>query len=105
MSKPVLFVTGLGREVERAENLMALYEAYDGEKDICFLANPKYHVDAKKGKYGAIVIDIFPTEHYAPTIMCWHSIQGGKYIGLDESGTAKTDAGLIPQKTCRYCSQ
>ena len=87
MSKPVLFVTGLGRDVSRSENLMALYNAYNGDTDICHLCNRMYQIDAKNGKYGAIVIDIFPTEHCAPTIMAWHSIQGGKYIGLDEKTT------------------
>ena len=87
MSKPVLFVTGLGRELSRAENLMALYNAYDGDKYICHICNPLYMHNAKRGDFSAIVIDIFPTEHYAPTIMAWHSIQGGKHIGLDEKGT------------------
>jgi len=32
MSKPVLFVSGLGKELERVENLKVLYDAYDGEK-------------------------------------------------------------------------
>ena len=87
MSKPVLFVTGLGRDVSRAENLMALYNAYQGDKTICHICNREYIQEAKKGKYGLIVIDIFPTEHFAPTIMLWHAIQGGKCIGLDEKGT------------------
>lgn len=87
VSKPVLFVTGLGREVGRAENLMALYEAYQGDKTICHICNREYLQEARKGKYGLIVIDIFPTEHFAPTIMLWHAIQGGKYIGLDEKRT------------------
>ena len=87
MNKPVLFVTGLGKDILRAENLMALYNAYDGDKDICYIGNQMYQKDARDGKYGLIVIDIFPTEHYAPTILLWHSIQGGKYIGLDEKTT------------------
>ncbi len=87
MSKPVLFVTGLGRDVSRSENLMALYEAYQGEKTICHICNREYLQEARNGKYGLIVTDIFPTDHFAPTIMLWHSIQGGKHIGLDEQGT------------------
>ena len=30
--KPVLFATGLGKDLNRAENIRVLYDAYDGEK-------------------------------------------------------------------------
>ena len=32
MSKPVLFLTGLGKDLKRAENMNALVEAYPGDK-------------------------------------------------------------------------
>ena len=96
VSKPVLFVTGLGREVGRAENLMALYNAYPGEKKIMNMFG-RYQTEAESGLYGCMVIDIFPTFHALPTIMMWHSIQGGKYIGLDEKTTyyRKEDADCM----------
>ena len=48
MSKPVLFVTGLGRDVSRAENLMALYEAYDGERTSAISAIRSINLMQKK---------------------------------------------------------
>lgn len=87
MVKPVLFVSGLGDSLERAENLKCLYDAYDGEKRFAHLGTKDYRNEAYSGKYGLIVNDIFPTEAPVQTIMVWHAIQGGKYIGLDERGT------------------
>lgn len=87
MIKPVLFVTGLGRDLNRAENLKCLYDAYPGEKKMIALSDASYNDEAHSGKYGLMVIDIFPTEHPMPTIMIWHAIQGGKFIGLDDKRT------------------
>ena len=87
MSKPVLFVTGLGRELKRAENMSVLYEAYQGEKTFISMKDTNYNNELHSGKYGLVVVDIFPTEHPVKTVMMWHCIQGGKYIGLDEKTT------------------
>ena len=87
MSKPVLFVTGLGRELKRAENMNALYESYQGEKTFISMKDMNYLNELHSGKYGLIVVDIFPVEHPVKTVMMWHCIQGGKYIGLDEKTT------------------
>ena len=87
MSKPVLFVTGLGKEVQRAENLYALYEAYQGEKKIMSMQDENYISEVNSGKYGLVIVDIFPTFKTGKCIMMWHAIQGGKYIGLDEKTT------------------
>lgn len=83
----VLFVTGLGKEKDRAENMKVLYEYYNGEKKFMSMKDMDYRFALNSGKYSLMVIDIFPTEHHMKTIMMWHSIQGGKYIGLDENGT------------------
>ena len=87
MSKPVLFVTGLGRELKRAENMNAMYESYQGEKTFISMKDMNYNNELHSGKYGLVVVDIFPTEHPVKTVMMWHCIQGGKYIGLDEKNT------------------
>ena len=88
MSKPVLFVTGLGKEIERAENIKALYDAYPGEKKFMSTHDSNFDAEAKSGKYDTMIIDIFPTFRPCKTvIMMWHAIQGGKYIGLDEKNT------------------
>lgn len=85
MSKAVLFVTGLGEDLNRAENMKCLYDAYQGEKRfICLSDRWNYEGCINSGKYCLIIIDVFPEEHPLPTILIWHSIQGAKLIGLDE---------------------
>lgn len=87
MSKPVLFATGLGRKIERAENLCTLFDAYDGDKKIMSMQDENYRAEVNSGKYDLSVVDIFPTFATKKCIMMWHAIQGGKYIGLDEKTT------------------
>ena len=84
MSKPILFVTGLGRELKRAENMNALYEAYPGEKKFVSMHDGREFCESQISQYGLMVIDVFPTFHPCKTFLMWHAIQGGKYIGLDE---------------------
>lgn len=83
--KPVLFASGLGKSPDRAENMRVLYEAYPGEK--VFAAGESVNIEAQSGRYGLMVIDVFPVVSPGKTIMVWHAIQGGKYIGLDQKGT------------------
>lgn len=85
--KPVLFVTGLGKDLNRAENMKALFDAYQGEKHFISAHDPKYGDVLGSGHFGLQVIDVFPTIRGPKTIMVWHAIQGGKYIGLDQKGT------------------
>ena len=85
--KPVLFVTGLGKDLNRAENMRALYDAYQGEKHFMSTHNPEYGNVLGSGYFGLQVIDVFPTVRGPKTIMVWHAIMGGKYIGLDQRGT------------------
>lgn len=85
--KPVLFVSGLGKELERVENLKVLYDAYQGEKQFIPVSSPNYYKEITSNKYSLRIVDTFPTEHNLPTILVWHAIQGGKYIGLDEKTT------------------
>ena len=87
MTKPVLFVTGLGKELKRAENMNCLYEAYDGEKKFISSHDWNYNWEVASGKYDLMVIDVFPTISTGKTIMIWHAIQGGKYIGLNDPNT------------------
>ena len=85
--KPVLFATVLGKSLDRCENLKAIYDAYQGEKKFVSTHNSDFHPEVKSGKYDLMVIDAFPTVSPGKTIMIWHAIQGGKYIGLDEKHT------------------
>ena len=87
MSKPVLFATGLGRDIKRAENMSVLYEAYQGEKKFMSGSDDRFREEVNSGKYDLLVYDIFPTFAPKKCMMIWHAIQGGKYIGLDEKTT------------------
>ena len=83
MAKPVLFVTGLGKDLQRAENIRTLYEAYDGEKAFISM-HDGYYQALNSGKYDLMVVDIFPERKPKKCIMMWHAIQGGKLIGLGQ---------------------
>lgn len=82
MSKPVLFVSF--RQLERAENLRAAYDAYDGEKVHILSSDPHYHDEVTSGKYDLMVTDDFPSVTTGKCIVIWHGIQGGKTIGYDQ---------------------
>lgn len=84
MSKPVLF--SCFRPIERAENLRAIYEAYDGPKQLIHSYDRNYYAEVTSGKYDLMVIDDFPACTPGKCIMIWHGIQGGKTIGLDQPG-------------------
>lgn len=84
MSKPVLFVSF--RPLDRAENLHAIYDAYDGEKVHILSSATDYEREVHSGKYDVMVTDDFPKITPGKTIMIWHAIQGGKLIGLDQPG-------------------
>lgn len=87
MSKPVLFVTGLGKNLDRAENIKALYESYAGDKVFLTTHEKDTYKEIKSGKYDLMVIDVFPTYSPGKAIMVWHAIQGGKFIGLGDRNT------------------
>ena len=88
MPKPVLFVSGLGPTIDRAENLRCLYEAYNGEKKFLSIYDREYKDAMTSGKYDIRVIDVFPDVPFTgKTIMLWHAIHGGKHTGLDEKDT------------------
>ena len=83
MSKPVLFVTGLGKNKDRAENIKTLYEAFDGPKKFISM-HDDFYGELRSGKYDLMVVDIFPDASPGKCIMMWHAIQGGKLIGLGQ---------------------
>lgn len=92
MSKPVLFVTGLGKDKARAENMMELFWAYPGEKEYISGHDLNAVNIISSGKYDLMVIDVFPVVKPKKAIMIWHAIQGGKYIGLDQKGSYYKDS-------------
>lgn len=82
MMRPVLFAST--KPLDRAENLRAVYEAYDGPKDHVQVNGCRRHPAIRSGAYDLMVIDEFPTETPGKCIMIWHAIQGGKHIGVDQ---------------------
>lgn len=82
MSLPVLFAST--RPLKRAENIRAIYEAYDGEKAFVQVDPWRKHPEITSGKYGLLIIDEFPTVSPGKLIMVNHCIEGGKTGGLDQ---------------------
>ena len=82
MSKPVLFAGT--RPYGRAENISALYDAYQGEKQYLGIYNYSEFMKINDKDYDIMVIDEFPRRFAKKNILIWHAIQGGKYIGYDQ---------------------
>ena len=82
MAKPVLFAGT--RPYGRAENISALYDAYQGEKKYITVTANNDHPLIHSGEYDVMVIDDVPSASPGKTIMIWHAIQGGKVIGYNQ---------------------
>ena len=80
--KPVLFAGT--RPYGRAENITAIYDAYPGEKKYIQVSGSNTDPAMFSGQYDVLVIDDFVAPNPCKTIMIWHGIQGGKYIGFDQ---------------------
>lgn len=79
MSK-VLFVSR--RPLGRCENITAVYNAYNGEKE--FVIPWKGEQALQKHDYDLVVTDEFISSANAPVIMIGHGISGGKTYGMDQ---------------------
>lgn len=90
--KPVLFAGT--RPYGRAENISALYDAYQGKKKFIQVSGDNNHPDITSGNYDILVIDDFPSKSPGKCIMLWHAIQGGKHIGFDQN-----EPYVTPEKT------
>ena len=71
------------RPLERAENIKAVWDAYDGEKDFIQM-DGKRNNDELAGDYDLLVTDEFVTKGSGKCIMLGHGIAGGKTYGLDQ---------------------
>lgn len=80
--KPVLFAST--KPYARAENIRAVYEAYDGEKAFVQVDPWRKHPEITSGRYDLMVIDEFPTVTPGKCIRIEHGIDGGKTVGLDQ---------------------
>lgn len=80
--KPVLFTSN--NSLQRAENIKAVFEAYDGEKE--FIHTNPWKKDERIGSnaYSMRVCDEFIGASPGKAIMIGHAISGGKTYGLDQ---------------------
>ena len=80
--KPVIFTTQRST-LARAENLKAVYDAYDGEKK--FIQMDIWRTLPQMfEEYSVIVSDEIPHQASAPVICISHGIAGGKHYGFDQ---------------------
>ena len=105
MSK-VLFVSQ--NPLERAENIKAVWDAYDGEKE--FRHGLDYMINAEQEGFSAVVCDTLSRymvgKDKCKLIAICHAITGNKYYGLHEQGSwvipeafEQTDYAIAASKT------
>ena len=78
----VLFTSG--KSLERAENIKAVYDAYDGEKAFIQVNPWKHNPELTSERFSLIVTDEFISVSPGKAIMIGHGISGGKTFGLDQ---------------------
>lgn len=98
--KKVLFLSR--RPLGRAENITAVYEAYDGEKEFIqeTWKNPDPRIFADD--IAVIVTDEFISYSPGKQILIGHAMSGGKSYGLDQPNRyyKRKDAHLITWAVC-----
>lgn len=72
------------RPLYRAENIKAVYDAYDGEKMFIRTDPWHYNPEVESKKYSLRVCDEFIFSSPGKAIMIGHGISGGKSFGLDQ---------------------
>lgn len=72
------------RPLERAENIKAVFDVYDGPKQFAQVDPWRHHPDIRSGKYDLMVCDEFPTESPGNAIMLSHGFAGCKTFGVDQ---------------------
>ena len=74
----VIFVSN--RPLDRAENLKAVWDAYDGEKEFSNFPVKDLH----SGKYSLMVADELPNDSPGKCIFIGHGMGAGKLFGLNQ---------------------
>lgn len=72
------------RPLYRAENIKAVYDAYDGEKEFIQTDPWHYNPEVASTKYSLRVCDEFIFSSPGKAVMIGHGISGGKSFGLDQ---------------------
>ena len=96
----VLFTSG--KNLTRAENIKAVYDAYDGGKEF-YKVNPyRDNPILRSSQYHLRVTDEFITASPGKAVMIGHGIDGGKTVGLDQPHPyhRKENAKLIDAFVC-----
>ena len=95
ITQAVLF--GSVKPLERAENLKAVYDEYDGPKKFVQLDPWRRHPEIRSGKYSLLVIDEFPRESPGKVLLLGHGITGGKssYFDSPYPYITRDDAKLL----------
>lgn len=71
------------RPLERAENIRAVYDAYDGDKEFIRLSRePNPRMTSKE--FSLLVADDFPIETPGKCLMIGHGMGAGKTYGIDQ---------------------
>lgn len=97
--KPVLFASL--RPLNRAENLKAVYDAYDGEKEFVQVGIGQKIDGLHSGRYDLMVADELPNDTPGKCIFIHHAMGAGKTYGLDQPWAYFKDPGLL---TCAITS-
>ena len=72
------------RPLERAENIKAVYDAYDGEKAFARMDPYRQIPDLNSGKYELQVTDELPSATVGKCLFIGHGMGAGKTYGLDQ---------------------
>ena len=72
------------RPLERAENIKAVYDAYDGEKAFARMNPWRQIPDLHSGKYKLQVTDELPSDTVGKCLFIGHGLGAGKTYGLDQ---------------------
>ena len=93
------------RPLERAENLKAVWDAYDGDKVFAHMA-PRLDLsktipDLHSGRYSLQVTDEFPSDTVGKCLFIGHGMGAGKTYGLDQPRPYHNRPELI---TCAIAS-
>ena len=85
------------RPLERAENIKAVWDGYDGEKEFVQMDGKRNNEELGDSKYKILITDEFVTKSPGTCIFIGHGIAGGKTFGLDQPDPyhTLTDARLI----------
>lgn len=97
--KPVLFASL--RPLSRAENLKAVYDAYDGDKDFVQVGIGQKIHGLHSGRYDLMVADELPNDTPGKCIFIHHAMGAGKTYGLDQPWAYFRDPSLL---TCAITS-